>query len=97
MTPSPYFNQPTGVLWDANGRQYVWEKGGRVWIINNGVRLPAPLIDISAEVGNWRDHGLLGFALDPNFLSNGRVYLMYGVDRHHLMNFGTRELQRHLE
>lgn len=83
------FSQPVGVTWDANGRQYVWEKGGRVWIISNGVRLPNPLIDISEEVGNWRDHGFLGFTLDPNFLSNGRIYMMYAVDRHHLMNFGT--------
>lgn len=83
------FNQPVGVTWDANGRQYVWEKGGRVWIIQNGTRLAQPLIDISEEVGNWRDHGFLGFTLDPNFLSNGRVYMMYAVDRHHLMNHGT--------
>ncbi len=83
------FNQPVGVTWDANGRQYVWEKGGKVWIIENGVRLAQPLVDISEEVGNWRDHGCLGFALDPDFLSNGRIYLMYTVDRHHLMNFGT--------
>jgi glucose/arabinose dehydrogenase/PKD repeat protein len=83
------FNQPVGVTWDANGRQYVWEKGGKVWIVANGVRLANPLIDISEEVGNWRDHGFLGFALDPDFLSNGRIYMMYAVDRHHLMNFGT--------
>src|SRR6185503_961577 len=43
----------------------------------------------SPEVGNWRDHGLLGFTLDPNFLSNGYIYLLYAVDRHYLMNFGT--------
>lgn len=81
--------EPVGVTWDANGRAYVWEKRGMVWIIENGVRLPDPLIDISPEVGNWRDHGCLGFALDPEFLSNGRIYLMYMVDRHHLVNFGT--------
>jgi|694.fasta_scaffold07250_20 hypothetical protein len=43
-----------------------------VWIIENGARLPNPRIDISEEVGNWRDHGCLGLALDPAFLSNGR-------------------------
>lgn len=83
------WNAPVGATWDANGRMYVWEKRGMVWIVENGVRLPAPLIDLSAEVGNWRDHGCLGFALDPNFLSNGHIYLMYAVDRHHLMNWGT--------
>ncbi|MBK8497999.1 MAG: PQQ-dependent sugar dehydrogenase [Flavobacteriales bacterium] len=83
------WTEPVGVTWDADGRAYVWEKRGMVWIIQNGVRLPSPLIDISAEVGNWRDHGYLGFTLDPNFLTNGRIYMMYAVDRHHLMNFGT--------
>lgn len=81
--------EPVGTTWDANGRMYVWEKRGMVWIVENGVRLPAPLIDISDEVGNWRDHGCLGFALDPDFLTNGRIYLLYQVDRHHLMNHGT--------
>ncbi len=83
------WDAPVGAEWDANGRMYVWEKGGRVWIVDNGVRLPAPLLDISDEVGNWRDHGMLGFALDPQFLNNGRIYVMYLVDRHHLVNAGT--------
>ena len=83
------WQEPVGFTFDANGRWYVWEKRGVVWIVENGVRLAQPLIDISQEVGNWRDHGCLGFTLDPNFLSNGRIYLMYAVDRHHLMNFGT--------
>lgn len=83
------WTSPQGMVWDANGRMYVWEKAGRVWVVENGVKLPNPLIDISQEVGDWRDHGCLGFALDPNFLSNGHIYLFYTVDRHHLMNFGT--------
>ncbi len=83
------FQEPVGFTFDVNGRWYVWEKRGKVWIVENGVRRSQPLIDISEEVGNWRDHGCLGFALDPNFLINGRIYLMYTVDRHHLMNFGT--------
>jgi glucose/arabinose dehydrogenase len=48
-----------------------------------------PLIDISEEVGNWRDHGLLGFALDPDFLNNGYFYCLYVVDYHHAAYFGT--------
>ncbi|PYJ97187.1 MAG: hypothetical protein DME23_16795, partial [Verrucomicrobia bacterium] len=47
------------------------------------------LIDLSEEVGGWRDFGMLGFALDPNFRVNGYLYLMYVVDRHYLMNYGT--------
>ncbi|WP_439883358.1 PQQ-dependent sugar dehydrogenase [Pontibacter sp. MBLB2868] len=99
------FAQPDGVVeeqiggqWDAavgltfsddGSRMYVWEKAGKVWIVENGVKLPTPLLDISEEVGNWGDHGLLGFALDPDFKSNGYIYLLYVVDRHYLLNYGT--------
>lgn len=78
-----------GLTFDANARAYVWERGGRVWIVENGVKRPTPLIDIHDEVGGWRDFGLLGFALHPNFAQNGYVYLYYVVDRHHLMHAGT--------
>jgi glucose/arabinose dehydrogenase len=46
----------------------------------------APFLDISEEVGAWHDHGFLGFALHPNFNENGYVYLLYLVDRHHLLH-----------
>jgi glucose/arabinose dehydrogenase len=82
-------DQAVGITFAADGRGFIWEKAGRVWIFENGVRSASPLVNISEEVGNWVDHGLLGFALDPNFLSNGHIYLMYAVDHHYLMNFGT--------
>jgi hypothetical protein len=63
--------------------------GGHVWIVENGVNAPSPFVDIAEEVGGWRDFGLLGFALHPDFLNNGYVYLYYVVDRHHLFHAGT--------
>ncbi|MEM1229817.1 MAG: Calx-beta domain-containing protein [Pseudomonadota bacterium] len=73
-----------GLTFDSNGRLFVWEKAGRVWVVEDGQRAAEPFLDLSEEVGNWRDHGLLGFALSPGFLSNGYVYAFYVVDRHHL-------------
>jgi glucose/arabinose dehydrogenase len=67
--------RPVGLTFAADGRMFVWEKGGRVWLVENGVRAAQPFLDLSEEVGDWRDHGLLGFALDPQFLANGRVYV----------------------
>ena len=72
---------------------YIWERAGRVWIVENGVRLSPPLIDISEEVGGWRDFGLLAFAFHPNFRQNGYIYLGYTVDHHHLTKFGTTNYQ----
>lgn len=83
------WNAVVGVTFDATGRMFAWEKGGKVWIVHDGVKHATPLIDIGEEVGDWRDYGLLGFALDPNFLSNGYIYLLYVVDRHHLLTYGT--------
>ena len=78
-----------GATFDASGRLFVWEKSGRVWVVADGVASTTPLIDLSEEVGDWSDHGLSGFALDPDFETNGWVYLLYVVDRHHLVHFGT--------
>ncbi|MCA9294386.1 MAG: PQQ-dependent sugar dehydrogenase [Phycisphaerales bacterium] len=83
------WDEAVGVAFGYDGRAFVWEKGGRVWLVEDGVKSAAPLIDIAEEVGNWRDFGLLGFAVDPNFASNGFVYLVYAVDYHHLAHFGT--------
>ena len=84
------YSLPVGITFDDRGFGYVWEKGGIVWLVDsNDVRQPAPFLDLSEEVAEWRDHGLLGFALDPDFLFNGHVYCMYTVDRHHLFHFGT--------
>jgi glucose/arabinose dehydrogenase len=85
------WNQVVGFTFDANGRMFVWEKAGKVWIVENGVKKNQPFIDISEEVGDWRDFGLVGFTLDPNFISNGNVYLLYVVDRHHLLKYGTSQ------
>ncbi|WP_299820576.1 PQQ-dependent sugar dehydrogenase [uncultured Pontibacter sp.] len=83
------WNAAVGLTFSKDGNtMYVWEKGGKVWVVENGEKLPTPMLDISDEVGNWGDHGLLGFTLDPNFESNGYFYVLYVVDRHHLMNFG---------
>lgn len=83
------WNQPVGITFAQDGRMFVWEKGGRVWRVENGVKQSPALLDLSQEVGNWRDYGMLGFALDPDFATNGYVYAMYVVDWHHLQYFGT--------
>ena len=83
------WNESVGLKFEDNGRMYVWERGGRVWFQEYGGTSWSLLIDLSEEVGGWRDFGLLGFALDPNFRNNGYIYLMYVVDRHYLMNYGT--------
>ncbi len=79
-----------GLTFDDNGRMFCWRKSGRVHIIEaDGTLIEEAVLDISEEVGNYGDHGLLGFTLDPDFLNNGLVYGIYTVDRHHLLYYGT--------
>lgn len=81
-----------GIVPVGDGRFVAWERGGIAWMVGpDGIASVEPLLDISEEVGGWRDHGLLGLALDPDFLSNGHVYLLYVVDRHHLLYAGTTD------
>ena len=89
------WNLPLGTAFTSDGQKmFVWEKDGRVWVCNRNssgtyIKQTTPVLDISEEVANWGDHGLMGFALDPNYLNNGLIYLLYVVDRYYLMNFGT--------
>ncbi|MCI5084058.1 MAG: PQQ-dependent sugar dehydrogenase [Saprospiraceae bacterium] len=86
------FSDIMGITFDEEGRLFLWEKDGKVWLVEEEGNLPTtPLLDLSDEVSNWKDHGLLGFSLDPKFLENGRFYLLYSVDMHHLQYAGTPE------
>lgn len=88
--PSPRangsWNEAVGVAFTTTGRMFVWERGGRVWIVDSSSPVTQPFLDINDEVLGWRDHGMLGFALHPDFNNTGYVYVMYTVDRNHLMN-----------
>ncbi len=88
------WNSPVGVTFGKNSagnkeRAYVWDRWGRVWIVEDGVKLLTPMLDIAEEVADYADYGMLGFALDPDFQQNGFIYCLYVVDRHHLIYFGT--------
>lgn len=72
---------PTAFDWSPDGqRMYVAQKNGVVRVINNGTLSSTPFIDISGEVNNVRDRGLLGLAVHPNFVNNPYVYLAYTYD-----------------
>jgi len=80
--------EATGITFAANGRLFGWERAGRVWMLDD-TNIWHLVVDIHQECGGWRDFGLLGCALHPNFMNNGQIFLLYSVDRHHLLNFGT--------
>ena len=72
-----------------NGNIYAASQQGKIWVFVNGELQSDPVIDISEEVGAYAEMGCLSFALHPDFMLNGYIYMLYAVDRHHLMNYGT--------
>ena len=81
------WNFPMQMVFDQANRMFVAERAGKVYMYQNNVK--TLVLDISEEVSNYNDDGVLSLALDPNFNSNGFLYLYYIVDRHHLLYFGT--------
>lgn len=80
---------PAGMVHAENGVSYIWELSGKIWTMADGQLSPEPLLDISDRVGYWHDHGMMSMVLDPDFLLNGRFYILYVLDRHYLVNQGS--------
>ncbi len=72
---------PTVVRFSPDGRVFVAEKSGLIKVFDN-LTDPTPTVfaDLSTNVHNFWDRGLLGFALDPAFPANPYVYVLYAHD-----------------
>ena len=66
-----------GSAFAPDGRMFVWQKNGVVRVIKNGQVQPTPFIDLSAKVNTFDDRGFWGLAFDPQFETNGYVYMSY--------------------
>jgi glucose/arabinose dehydrogenase len=66
----------TGVPGD-DSRLMILQKGGTVRVVVDGVLRDAPFIDITSQVQNLGERGLLGLAFHPDYATNGLFYLHY--------------------
>jgi len=66
---------PTAMALAPDGRIFVCEQGGNLRVFKNGTLLAAPFLTVTVDSSGER--GLLGVALDPNFVSNQLVYVYY--------------------
>ncbi|SIO05777.1 PQQ-dependent sugar dehydrogenase [Chitinophaga niabensis] len=68
---------------DGTNRQFIVQKEGKVWVIQNGKLLPTPFIDVSSDMVKvnpaYDERGLLGMAFHPQYKSNGKFYLYYSA------------------
>lgn len=74
-------NQPTNIEFASDGRIFVAEKGGAIKVYDN-LADPTPTVfaNLSTNVFNVWDRGLLGMALAPNFPADPYVYVLYTYD-----------------
>jgi glucose/arabinose dehydrogenase len=67
---------PWGLAFLPDGRMLVTERPGRLRIVTTDGKISEPLTGVPEVVAEGQG-GLLDVALDPNFASNGLVYLSY--------------------
>jgi len=66
-----------GIAFTPDGRIFVTERHGRVRVIDHDGLQPVPEIDLTSEVYELGEGGLMGITVDPDFLNNGFFYVMY--------------------
>lgn len=74
-------NLPTAVRFSPDGRVFVAEKRGVIKVFDDLNDTTATVFaDLSVQVYDFWDRGLLGLALDPDFPANPYVYVLYTRD-----------------
>ena len=71
--------RPTSVAHagDGSGRLFVTQQAGWLRVIDQGVLLEEPFLDLTETVSCCGERGLLGVAFHPDFESNGRFFVSY--------------------
>jgi glucose/arabinose dehydrogenase len=70
---------------DGSGRLFVVDQAGYVWILDDGVLLPEPFLDLTDAIVAvnpfFDERGLLGLAFHPDYADNGRFFVRYSRTR----------------
>jgi len=70
---------------DGSGRLFIADQAGLIRIVENGVLLPTPFLDITSKLptlgGFYDERGLLGLAFHPDYANNGRFFVRYSTPR----------------
>jgi len=72
---------PTALAFTPDDRILVTEKTGRLWVVKDDARVEPAALDISQDVCSNGERGLLGVAIDPDFETNGYIYLYYTFNK----------------
>lgn len=58
-------------------RQFIVERSGRIYVMQDGALLGTPFLDIRNRVSTTGEGGLLSMAFHPNYASNGWFFIYY--------------------
>jgi len=76
FTDPVFMTQPPG-----DSRMFVVEKGGKIFVVKNGVTNATPFLDLSGMVATTYEQGLLSMAFRPDYTTSRRFYVCYtGTD-----------------
>lgn len=75
------FSKPVAMIQNPADRnvQFVVEQDGVVRVINNGVKLPTPFLNLSNVVAKGGEKGLLGLAFPHDYATSGFFYVNYSL------------------
>jgi glucose/arabinose dehydrogenase len=70
---------------DGSNRLFVGEQTGTIFIIENGILLSTPFLDLSEKIVNvnriYDERGLLGLVFHPEYEDNGRLFVYYSAPK----------------
>jgi glucose/arabinose dehydrogenase len=87
-------NAGTALTIVPDGTVYFAEQTGHIRMVRDGLLLERPLLDISARVDTFWEHGLVGMEFDPEYPSKPYLYVLYVMKlpyAHHVVSRFTVE------
>src|SRR3954449_3994686 len=72
---------PSAVVFAPDGHIFAASRTGRIYVYDSmSDPVAKQFADLTSEVFNGQDRGLLGLAIDPQFPARPYVYVMYAYD-----------------
>ena len=68
---------PSGMDFAPDGRLFIGQQKGQIRLVKNDTMRTPNVLNIQAKVDYNTERGVMGIALDPNFATNGYLYIYY--------------------
>jgi uncharacterized repeat protein (TIGR03806 family) len=72
---------PVTMAFAPDGRLFLCEKQGLLRIVSGEKMLAKPALDLTDRIDAWNERGLLSVCFDPDFATNGWIYIYHSHNR----------------